>query len=396
MLIFACLLSRIFMYGACFIYMMDRIIEHIERLLLRHDCVIIPDFGGFVLQSVSAVYIEEENSFIPARKEIVFNPTLTHNDGLLVESYMGSYSADFNKAQQIVKKDIAAMRQFLDEYSELQLGSIGLFIKENERLIFIQEKNNVTFSTSSYGFTVFHYIPLSARNYVGTTPEPVASEAQLVVAEKQNKNVIYKIPVTRTFLRAVASIAAVILLFLLISTPVGDVNKASYSASFVPQEIMPKKTVDDIVSGAFSDADDMAVSVDKLEYVPELEVEKAKNDISDVKSDDKEKVETVKPVSKNTLEGTETKTASAKSPPSSTGGEKYYVIIGSFKSKTHAQAHIKELKKSSKVMAAANVLVTDRARIYARSFSNERDANSYMNELHQNTIHKDAWVYKAN
>ena len=41
---------------------MLRIITHIERLLLTHDCVILPKFGGFVLQILPATYEEEEHS----------------------------------------------------------------------------------------------------------------------------------------------------------------------------------------------------------------------------------------------------------------------------------------------------------------------------------------------
>ena len=67
---------------------MLRIIGHIERLLLRNDCVIIPQWGGFVLREVPASCDEEGVWFYPARKEISFNTSLRHTDGLLAESYM--------------------------------------------------------------------------------------------------------------------------------------------------------------------------------------------------------------------------------------------------------------------------------------------------------------------
>ena len=49
---------------------MLRIITHIERLLLTHDCVILPKFGGFVLQTLPATYQEEEHLFRPMRKRL--------------------------------------------------------------------------------------------------------------------------------------------------------------------------------------------------------------------------------------------------------------------------------------------------------------------------------------
>ena len=240
---------------------MERIIEHIECLLLQHDCVIIPDFGGFVLQTIPAEYLEESHLFTPSHKEIVFNPTLTHNDGLLSESYMQRYSMDFAKAQSIVRNDVAEMKGELDDYAELQLGSIGLFFKEEERLIFMPAKqSDELFNVQSYGLPVFNLLPLSARDAFDLSSLLKTEPKKKVEAEKvlnRRKNIIYSIPVTRTFIRIVAASAAVILLFLFLATPINDVNKASYSASFMPHEIMPKKTVEEISIGAFMNNDEM-------------------------------------------------------------------------------------------------------------------------------------------
>ena len=435
--------------------LMDRIIKHIERLLLQHDCVIIPDFGGFVLQSIPSVYLGDEHSFAPARKEIVFNPTLTHNDGLLVESYMQEYSVDFDKAQQFARKDIAGIKDVLSNYSELQLGNIGFFIKEDERLIFMPGKrSDVLFSTRSYGLPVFHFLPLSARDPHMTAPVVTTRDSagtSSVITKKQGRNVIYSIPVTRTFLRAIAATAATVLLFLFISTPVSDVNKASYTASFVPQEIMPKKTTSDIVSEAFSTSEYASTSTSTppsaLGYtspsasdpfsatgnastpasttsVPasttsssdnmantsastttETESSASKSSTStttasksstSTSTSSASKSSTSKSSSKKTStsnSSAKTSSASAKSSASNAGDAKYYVIICSFENKTRTQAYIKQLK-GSEVAATAGILVRDgRARGYAKSFSNENDANSYMQKLHKNPKHKKAWVY---
>ena len=62
---------------------MLRLTIHIERLLLTQDCVIVPGFGGFVIQAVNASYNAEKSMFVPMSKEVMFNTTLQHNDGLL-------------------------------------------------------------------------------------------------------------------------------------------------------------------------------------------------------------------------------------------------------------------------------------------------------------------------
>ena len=388
--------------------MIDRIIKHIERLLLLHDCVIIPDFGGFVLQSVRAIYLGNEHSFTPTRKEIVFNPTLTHNDGLLVESYMKEYSMDFDKAQQLVSKDVASMKSSLSDSSELQLGAIGIFIKENERFIFTPGKSSdVLFSTRSFGLPIFHYLPLSARSpimiasaYVNPNSDSGVSSEK---SNKRGKNVIYSIPITRTFLNVLAVSAAVILLFLFISTPIRDVNKASYTASFIPQEIMPKKTADDIVSDAFSTLASVSVSDDSSENDSPSSSPVSSSTTTSTTTTPESSVSTTSAPKSSVAKSTSAKPSAAKSAIDKSaavkpvavngGGKKFYVIICSFQSKERTQTYIKQLKGSEEAVSAGIIVRDGRARGYAQSFSNENDAQAYMKKLQQNTKHKDAWVY---
>ena len=80
--------------------------RHIETLLLENDCVIVPDFGGFVAHYNPATYIEEENIFLPPTRTIGFNSQLKMNDGLLVQSYMAVYDTNFPDATRMVNKEV--------------------------------------------------------------------------------------------------------------------------------------------------------------------------------------------------------------------------------------------------------------------------------------------------
>ena len=101
---------------------MLRIVTHIERLLLVHDCVIVPKFGGFVLQAVPAMQHKEEHTFRPLRKEIGFNMTLQHNDGLLPESYMQMHEVSYRQAQLMLEEDVEDIKNILQQYGKLSLG----------------------------------------------------------------------------------------------------------------------------------------------------------------------------------------------------------------------------------------------------------------------------------
>ena len=68
---------------------MMTIANYLKDLLYRYDCVIVPNFGGFVTNRISARIDADSNTFYPPTKEVGFNSHLTHNDGLLA-NYIAS------------------------------------------------------------------------------------------------------------------------------------------------------------------------------------------------------------------------------------------------------------------------------------------------------------------
>lgn len=170
---------------------MLRIITHIERLLLVHDCVIVPKFGGFVLQTVSAVCNGEEHLFSPQRKEIVFNITLQHNDGLLSESYMQMYSVNYRKAQLMLEEDVDDMKAALQEEKRLSFGLLGSFSLGQEGQMIFHPGESDAFSVCSYGLAAFNFPQLK--------PVLAAREEVALLTGKKKKDTLY-IPVSRKFL----------------------------------------------------------------------------------------------------------------------------------------------------------------------------------------------------
>ena len=88
---------------------MIELAQHIEVLLLENDCVIVPGFGGFIAHYAPAMRVAEENLFLPPTRTIGFNPQLTLNDGVLVQSYMAVYDTNFSDATKMVEKEVAEL-----------------------------------------------------------------------------------------------------------------------------------------------------------------------------------------------------------------------------------------------------------------------------------------------
>lgn len=99
--------------------------RHIESLMLKHDCVIVPGLGGFVTQYVPARRVDDEQLFLPPCRSVGFNPQLNINDGLLVQSYMQAYDTNYPETIKLIDDAVAQLKHELQEQGEYELSGIG-------------------------------------------------------------------------------------------------------------------------------------------------------------------------------------------------------------------------------------------------------------------------------
>lgn len=323
---------------------MFRVTTHIERLLTIHDCVIIPNFGGFVLQTTSARCQQKENTFLPMRKELAFNPSLLHSDGLLVNSYMQVYEVDFLQAKAMLDSDVEDLQTSLHKLSKVSLGSIGFFrTGETGQTIFSPGETDL-FNADFYGLTSFGLQPLPPITTEDREEEPAGIP--------QDRDDAYYIRVSRRLLHSAIASAAAVVLFLLISTPVKDVNPATYTASFLPIERIAATTVPVQVAAEVTGTTEAFVSATTA--IPVAAV----------------------------------KASPAPLPKAKT----YYVIIGSFPNEEQANLFIAGV--DAKAFANVNTVVRDgKHRVYANAFDNREDAESYLNVVRGYNKYETAWLF---
>lgn len=342
---------------------MLRIIEHIEQMLSVHDCVIIPGFGGFVLQVTPTWYNAEAHRFEPLHKELVFNETLQHNDGLLIESYRQSEATDYRSAYQLVQADVAELKALLERDGQVEMAPIGVFRRGEEgQLIFEASRDTDWLNASMFGLPAFTIEPLAEEL-------PVPTEAEKV--EKRRPDVYY-IPVNRRLVRWVAAAVVAIVVFLSASTSVEEVNRSAYTASFVPTEMLNANMQKDEPAPAEPEP-----TSTKVEVTPRVETKPA-------------------PVEKPKAE---TKVAKAPAPKREAAKtveaapqKRYYIVIASLASSEQAAQFMKGVgQKDCPNMA---VLQTKgKYRVYADRFTDKAAAEKYQNTLRKNPKYKDAWLF---
>ena len=325
---------------------MLRVVEHLEHLLRVHDCIILPQLGGFVLQTVPASYVMEEHLFRPGHKEVVFNPSLTHNDGLLAEQYMNVYNVTFQKARRMVEEDAEDIKTTLLKGLNVSLGNIGTLCRGEEGQIVFRAGDTEVFCVDLYGLAPFRLETWQAMQDKAT-PLPAANE---------KRNIFY-IPVNRNIVRGIASTAAAVALFLMISTPVKEINPSSYTASFIPSEIVktnknitedapapatPARTPRSIAPSAAKPKPGNAARIEKKEVLPE-----------------------------------------------------YYVVISSVKTMKQAEEVMSKTNRQA-MKKAGRLHADDKIRIYADKFTDKKKAELYLADIRKHSEYKDAWLYTRN
>ena len=138
------------------------IFKYISQLLHSNDCVILPNFGAFVLKSKSA-YIEE-NEFFPPSKYVSFNSMLKDNDGLLAKFISEERKISYKKSLKLILDEVKVLNEKLSEDLIFDTGYLGIFeLKEKNTLIFNPDFS-INFDSSVFGLNSFVRKPIIKKS----------------------------------------------------------------------------------------------------------------------------------------------------------------------------------------------------------------------------------------
>jgi len=130
----------------------------IGNLLLRHNCVIVPSFGGFVAKQVSAKIDFTAGKMSPPRKSLLFNKQLINNDGLLINELAQSNNLSFDVASKEIKEKVAFWNSLLKSGNRIELDRVGfLFLDEEKNLCFEQDRF-FNLLLQSFGLSQVHFL----------------------------------------------------------------------------------------------------------------------------------------------------------------------------------------------------------------------------------------------
>ncbi|MFI5149315.1 MAG: SPOR domain-containing protein [Bacteroidia bacterium] len=168
--------------------------HYIAELLYRHDCVIIPGFGGFVANYAPAQVHPTQHTFTPPSKSLVFNRSLKNNDGLLANYVSGQENLSYAEANLKIQEFAAGCNALLGSGKKLLLKDIGSLFPDIEKNIQFQADESINFFLGSFGFTTIQS-PAIKRDGIVKRLEKMPKDRDVVPAEMKKRVSIRKIAI---------------------------------------------------------------------------------------------------------------------------------------------------------------------------------------------------------
>lgn len=304
--------------------MQSIVFKYLEFLLPIHNCVIIPDLGGFIVNLDPSAHSDDGRIIAPAYR-VVFNPELKHNDGLLASLICKDGNVSYNAACSKIKNEVADIRRMLQNEAVVRCNNLGYFHLSQDGII-VFKSSSLLSHPSLFGLSDVNLKPLLEIN-----------QCEFIKERKAR-------PLRFTF-GTVAAASVALFLMITPSLTIQDSGNNSQQADFI-----------------YGLAKELPVVSEKA---PNTAIESliTANQIS------------------------ESAVSSAVKPLRT-----YYIIVGG--EETQARANILLDKIRAEHFPKADLIESDRYRIYVASFTDKDEAEDYLAKFrNDNPAYKTAWLF---
>ncbi|MBU1009406.1 MAG: SPOR domain-containing protein [Bacteroidetes bacterium] len=148
-----------------------KIARYIADLLYEYECVVIPGLGGFISKVHGVSIHPVKNQFKPPFKEVVFNPHLRTNDGLLLNHIAVTEKLTYQEAKGRLDRFVLKCLQEMEKGRRIAFRKIGNIYFDDQKNIVFQADESQNYLASSFGLTSF----VSHAIVRGGQPEKQAS-----------------------------------------------------------------------------------------------------------------------------------------------------------------------------------------------------------------------------
>ena len=162
--------------------------KHIGELLYDHNCVIVPDLGGFVANYAPAKIHPTQHTFTPPSKSIVFNINLKNNDGLLANQIAAFEKKSYSEALKYIDYFVKELNAQLKKGVKVKIDEVGTLFLDVERNIQF-EPAPTNFLLDAFGLSSFHSPAIKRDAIAKRIIEKEFKDRSPIPAEKKKSKV---------------------------------------------------------------------------------------------------------------------------------------------------------------------------------------------------------------
>lgn len=216
---------------------MTPIFQHIEYLLLKHDCVIVPGLGAFIAVGVPAHFNREEGVIEPPSRQIMFNRDVTSEDGLLANSVSRKMNTTFEEARMVIAREVAILGNQLKNGGNVECGHIGTLSMDAEGNLVFNPASDFDTENNRLGF---HAVRIKDTEETISAEDSVDEFFEL---EEEASEERHRFSFDKTFIRLAAVFIALIAVAIAVVLYPIPHDSREQRASVVPvHALMPVNT----------------------------------------------------------------------------------------------------------------------------------------------------------
>ena len=400
--------------------------RHIEILLLSNDCVIVPGLGGFMAHHVCARYDGEERLFLPPLRTLGFNEQLSMNDSLLVQSYIEVHDCSYPEALRRIEAEVAELKQYIDNDGYYELNGIGVLSRNVEGNIEFEPCEAGILTPALYALDTLD-MPLLEGMDSGSGDRKPQDAFSTMPADKRTAEDDKAIVIKMSWVRNAVAVAAAIVAYFLITTPVVDSRQTGVAISSMEIPLVKKESREASVSAikektphTTKAAQKAATTAEQLINAtvnePKVETQDAAPKTESQEAAPKTESQSVAPTaasqaaappadSKADSKATALPPADSKAdskamaPPSAdkaavVNERGYCIVLASQVSQRNAEAFVEQLRKQG-VSDARIYIHNNIRRVVCGQFNTEGQAYAHLRKVHELKDCSEAWVYKV-
>lgn len=395
-------------------------------MLLSHDCVIVPGFGGFIAHHVDARYDADDKLWLPPYRTLGFNQQLTLNDSLLVQSYIEAYDMSYPDALRQIEAEVDELKGILNAEGKYEMDGVGTIRVNSEGNYEFEPCEAGILSPEIYGLSDFSFKKLKDEEVKGVKEDEGVKDNSFVaekitvgeaeteaVQETETKTVEdagtetgkkeetprlldfideggedenHALVIKLSWVRNAVAIAAAIACFFLLASPVANSNFNNQAMSKLNSNIISKLMPKDSNMTPAK-----PVEVGEVKEAAEVKEAKEAAEAGDAEKDsDKANIDagTDKEDAK-----TEVKEEKIKEERIKEERNTYCIVLASQVKRSNAEEYVEKLKKrginDARIYIHHNIL-----RVICGNYQNESEAYRQLNKMADEEGFAEAWVYR--